>query len=134
MKSSLRWLGAVALLTASIAYRTNFPLDAQAGQAPAAPPVVAAPPQGGAPPPGAGPGAQAGPGGGRAGRGRGPSPGMLLFDEQCAGCHGADGAGGRAPTLFDQKWLDGTNDQRITNSIRNGVPNTEMEPFKNFTD
>ncbi len=78
----------------------------------------------------AGPAGQAGPGG-FAGRGRGgPSPGSVLWTAQCAGCHGNDSAGGRAPSLFDQKWLDSTTDERIANSIKNGVPNTEMEGFK----
>src|SRR5438105_6771143 len=67
---------------------------ASAGQSPAtagqaAPAPAPAPPAGQTP---AGPAGQGGPGGGR-GRG-GPSPGQLLFADQCAGCHGTDSAGG----------------------------------------
>ena len=73
--------------------------------------------------------------GGGGGRGRGPSAGALLWEDQCAGCHGNDSAGGRAPSLFDQKWLDRTSDARMASSIKNGVPDTEMEPFgKALTD
>ena len=95
---------------------------AQAPQAPApgAPPV-------GAPAPG---GAQAGRGGG-GGRG---NPAAPLFAEQCAGCHGSDLAGGRAPSLFDPKWLGTVDDARMINSIKNGVRNTEMEGFKQLSD
>lgn len=132
MTSSRRTLVAAACLAAAVAYRTDFRIGAEAGQAPAGP--VTPPAQGGAPPVAGGPGAQPGPGGGRAGGRGGPSPGMLLFNEQCSGCHGTDAAGGRAPTLFDQKWLDGTNDAAITTAIRNGVPNTEMEGFKALSD
>ena len=64
------------------------------------------------------------PGGG--GGGRGPSPGSLLWNDKCAGCHGT---AGRAPNLFDEAWLGRTDDSRITAVIKNGVPGTEMAPF-----
>src|SRR5215216_997276 len=79
------WIGAVALALPRAQ-------DA-AGRAAGAP--AGAPPAGQAPPPGAG----------RAGFGRGPSPGAALYTEHCASCHGTDLAGGRAPSLFDEKWL-----------------------------
>ena len=75
---------------------------------------VAAPPAGGAP--------QA-PGGGG---GRGPSPGSLLWNDKCAGCHGT---AGRALNLFDDAWLSRMDDGRITASIKAGVPGTEMPAF-----
>jgi glucose/arabinose dehydrogenase len=63
-----------------------------------------------------------------AGRG-GANPTAALFKEHCAGCHGSDLAGGRAPSLFDETWLASITDDRMTAAIRDGVPNTEMEPF-----
>jgi glucose/arabinose dehydrogenase len=98
--------------------------SAPSGQAPPPAPAAGAPPQGA----GRGGGAQQAGRGGRGG-GRG-NPTQALFTEQCAGCHGNDLAGGRAPSLFDHKWLDTVDDAHLVNSITNGVPNTEMEGFK----
>ena len=71
----------------------------------------------------------------QSGRGGGDAnPTAALYTEQCSGCHGTDLAGGRAPSLFDEKWLASTTDERIANAIRNGVPNTAMVPFKNLSD
>jgi glucose/arabinose dehydrogenase len=55
---------------------------------------------------------------------------IALFNEQCSGCHGGiDGTGGRAPDLFNEKWLKTTTDEQIAQTIRNGIPNSEMEGF-----
>src|SRR5688572_7433187 len=54
--------------------------------------------------------------GGRGG-GRDANPTAALFIEQCAGCHGTDLAGGRAPSLFSEKWLASTTDERIASAI-----------------
>jgi glucose/arabinose dehydrogenase len=89
---------------------------------PPAPSAGAAPGRGQAP--GAPAPARGGGGGGRGG------PGAPLFTEHCSSCHGTDLAGGRAPSLFDEKWLASTTDDRMTAAIRDGVRNTEMEPFK----
>ena len=67
--------------------------------------------------------------GARAGGGRG-GPGATLYTEHCVSCHGTDLAGGRYDSLFDQTWLARITDERMMSSIRNGVPNTEMEGFK----
>jgi len=126
----------VLLFAAAFIYRVSagsmaapIRFDQAPAQTPAAPatqdPNAA---RGGQPP--AAPGAPGGRGGGRGG----PTPGSLIWNEQCSGCHGNDAAGGRAPSLFDQKWLDSTTDARMANAIKNGVPNTEMEGFKTFTD
>jgi glucose/arabinose dehydrogenase len=72
-------------------------------------------------------GAPAAPGA-QAGRG-GANTAAALFAEHCAGCHGSDLAGGRAPSLFDEKWLTTVTDTQMTTAIRNGVRDTEMEPF-----
>ena len=63
------------------------------------------------------------------GRGGGPSPGAVLWTEQCAGCHGTGAAAGRARNLFDEAWLNRVDDQRMTNAIENGMPDTEMPAF-----
>jgi aldose sugar dehydrogenase len=119
----------LALFVSALVYRTQV--------VPAAGPAQAAPPAAPAPPGAAGQAGGAGGPGGRGGFGRGrggPSPGSLLWTDQCAGCHGNDSAGGRAPSLFDQKWLDGTTDEHIADAIKHGVPNTEMEGFPALTD
>src|SRR4030095_10083653 len=85
------------------------------------PPPIQGQPAGGPPVPG-----QA-PAGGRGG-GRG-NAGAALFTATCSGCHGTPEVTGRAPWLFDQKWLDGTDDDKIANTIRRGVPEKGMVGF-----
>jgi glucose/arabinose dehydrogenase len=85
------------------------------------PPGTAGAPRAGGPGPG-GPGA---PGGGRGAA----NPGGTLYAEHCAGCHGNDLAGGRAPSLFNEQWLATVADSRLTASIRNGVPDKGMPAF-----
>jgi glucose/arabinose dehydrogenase len=83
-------------------------------------------------PPQAAPQAPGARGGGAGGRG---GPGASLYAEHCVSCHGTDLSGGRYDSLFDQDWLSTMTDERMMSSIRNGVPNTEMEGFKGaFTD
>ncbi len=41
------------------------------------------------------------------------TPGAAFFTATCSGCHGTPELTGRAPYLFDQKWLDGTDDEKI---------------------
>ena len=54
----------------------------------------------------------------------------MVYNEMCSGCHGTtDGKAGRAPSLFDEKWLNGTNDTNIARAIRSGIAGTEMEGF-----
>ena len=93
-----------------------------------------APPQGAAPPAPAGATpagerGQAPPAGQGRGGGRG-NPTAALYTERCAGCHGVDATGGRAPSLFDDVWAHGSDDESIVRTITNGVPNTEMMAFK----
>src|SRR4051812_33189770 len=66
-------------------------------------------------------------GGGRGG-GRG-NAGGTLFTATCSGCHGTPDLMGRAPWLFDQKWLDATDDDKIATTIRRGVPEKGMVGF-----
>jgi aldose sugar dehydrogenase len=67
------------------------------------------------------------PGGGRGG-GRGNAA-AALFTATCSGCHGTPEVTGRAPWLFDQKWLDATDDDKIANTVRHGVPDKGMVGF-----
>jgi len=83
------------------------------------------------PAPGGG-GAQAAPPAGQVPPGRGGGRGnaaAALFTATCSGCHGTPELTGRAPFLFDQKWLDGTDDDKIANTIRHGVPEKGMIGF-----
>jgi glucose/arabinose dehydrogenase len=66
-----------------------------------------------------------GPGGGRGGA----NPAAALYAEHCAGCHGTDLGGGRAPSLFSEPWLASIADTRLIASIRNGVAGTAMPAF-----
>ena len=79
-------------------------------------------------PPGQQPAAAGGrPGGGGGGRG---GAALTLYNQSCADCHGTtDGKAARAPSLFDERWLKGTTDDKIAAAIRNGVRNTEMDAF-----
>jgi glucose/arabinose dehydrogenase len=100
--------------------------DLQAQTAPA--PQQPASGGGGAPagPPPPGQGAPGGRGGGGGGRG---NAGGTLFTATCSGCHGTPELTGRAPWLFDQKWLDGTDDEKIASTIRHGIPDKGMVGF-----
>jgi len=62
------------------------------------------------------------------GRGRGNAT-AELYDEYCGECHGTDLGGGRAPSLFDQAWLDTVSDRQLITGMAEGVENTEMEGF-----
>ena len=64
-----------------------------------------------------------------AGRGAAPQPGAALWADQCAGCHGTGAVAGRAPNLFDETWLSRVDDARITDTIKHGLPDTEMPAF-----
>src|SRR5687767_10034997 len=66
--------------------------------------------------------------GGRGG-GRG-NPAAALYTERCAACHGTVEAAGRSPNLFDDQWTRAKDDEGIAAVIADGVPQTEMIPFK----
>ena len=63
---------------------------------------------------------------GRGGRGNAIA---MLFTERCAGCHGAGIEGGRAPSLFDDKWTRATDDEGVSKIIHDGIQGTEMMSF-----
>ena len=62
-------------------------------------------------------------------RSAGPSPGAVLWVDQCAGCHGTGVSAGRAPNLFDEAWLNRVDDTRMTAAIKTGLRDTEMPAF-----
>ena len=50
------------------------------------------------------------------------SAGAVIFDEQCAACHGDDGTGSRdvgAPNLTDAIWLYGSDNVAVTETVTN---------------
>jgi len=51
--------------------------------------------------------------------------GGAMFRTMCAGCHGPDARGDRGPDLTGL-WLSGTADDRIFDTVRGGVPGTDM--------
>ena len=76
-------------------------------------------------------GAPAAPPPGRGG-GRG-NPMAAKFNEVCAACHGISAAKGpTAPSLFDDEWLHGSDDESIVKNIRDGLPDKGMQPFKDL--
>lgn len=53
----------------------------------------------------------------------------LLYGQNCAGCHGADGKGGAAIALADPVFLAIADDNVIRQVAANGVPGTAMPAF-----
>lgn len=82
----------------------------------------------------AGGGAAAPGGGGGQGAGGRGGPGLALYTEHCVGCHGADLSGGRAASLFDEKWLATTTDEKMLDALKHGKAGTEMESFADLLD
>lgn len=63
--------------------------------------------------------------------------GKRLYENRCASCHGADGAGdtpmgggGVTANLKDGQWTYGGNPRDIERSISEGIPGTAMRGFK----
>src|SRR6188472_3554564 len=114
-RNHMRFAAPILLVGTAFLFGTELFLAARgSAQAPQQPPA------GGATPAGTAPGGQAPPGAGRGG-GRG-NPAAALFTATCSGCHGTPELTGRAPYLFDQKWLDGTDDDKLAATVRRGVP------------
>jgi len=53
----------------------------------------------------------------------------LLYSQNCAGCHGADGKGGAAIALADPVFLAVADDTVIRRTAASGVPGTPMPAF-----
>ena len=59
--------------------------------------------------------------------------GEALFQAVCTGyCHVTSGTqrDAKCPDLFDCEWKNGNSDREMMKIVLNGVPNTEMAPFK----
>ena len=57
--------------------------------------------------------------------------GRLVFIGSCGGyCHDLHGAERAAPSLFDCTWKHGGSDEEIFHTISEGVPGTQMPPWK----
>ncbi|HEY2435059.1 MAG TPA: PQQ-dependent sugar dehydrogenase [Vicinamibacterales bacterium] len=114
-------LGATVLLTASIGLHARQQPQPPA-MPPAGPPTVGMPPQGtpGAPQRAGAPGR----GGGRG------NPMAAKFTETCLACHGNSTAKGPVgPSLFDEEWIHGGDDDAIVKSIKEGYPDKGMPSF-----
>ncbi len=56
--------------------------------------------------------------------------GRKLFVAGCSACHGSNGEGGRGPDLVRAWFVRKASDGRVFDTIRNGVPGTEMPPSR----
>jgi mono/diheme cytochrome c family protein len=54
---------------------------------------------------------------------------VLLYSQNCAGCHGADGQHGPAPPIGDPLYLAIVDDQTLRNTISKGRTGTPMPAF-----
>ena len=56
-----------------------------------------------------------------------------IYVTNCQLCHGPNGTGSplvNGSAFVDRKWKHGTTFAAVTRTITNGVPNTQMLPFK----
>lgn len=53
-----------------------------------------------------------------------------LFQSYCANCHGQDLRGGQGSSLVDDIWVHGSSDSDIARVIAEGIPDSEMIPWK----
>lgn len=60
--------------------------------------------------------------------------GKRLFDGMCAVCHGAEGAGGDAPSLNRARLIHAPTDAALIRVLNNGIPNTAMPRIRRFTE
>ena len=65
------------------------------------------------------------------------NPGKIVYDQQCAVCHGRTGKGDtmiatnyKWSDLTDAKWGYGDTREEITGSVVDGIPKTPMRGFK----
>lgn len=54
--------------------------------------------------------------------------GKELFAGACGACHGSNGEGGHGPGLADGRRVRRLSDRQLFDTIRNGVPGTDMPP------
>jgi cytochrome c oxidase cbb3-type subunit 3 len=60
--------------------------------------------------------------------------GSALFQTHCSYCHGAHGEGGRGADLTAGQYHYGGSDAELFNSVRNGIPGSEMPPVRSSDD
>lgn len=58
------------------------------------------------------------------------SNGKIIYDSKCSVCHGKEGEGGIGPNFTDKYWLHGGSIGDIFKTIKNGVPEKGMIPWK----
>lgn len=63
-----------------------------------------------------------------------PGPGLKLFGEHCAVCHGAFGEGASGPDLTNASWQAGITDSDLGRIIGEGIRGTAMPGFANRLD
>jgi cytochrome c553 len=56
--------------------------------------------------------------------------GKELFATNCAACHGADGTGGTAPSLHNNRFIQANSDDELTAFVSAGRPGTAMDGFE----
>lgn len=58
-------------------------------------------------------------------------PGRLneIYAQNCASCHGAKMEGAQAPSMLDDEWVHGGDDESLARSIRTGFPDKGMPPW-----
>jgi len=56
--------------------------------------------------------------------------GQELFTTNCASCHGADGTGGTAPNLHNNKFIQSKSDADLTGFVLAGRRGTAMDGFE----
>ena len=59
-----------------------------------------------------------------------PRTAQGIYTEFCANCHGQRLEGNRAPSMLDDIWAHGGDDDSLARSIRDGWIKNEMPPFK----
>lgn len=58
----------------------------------------------------------------------------LSRETLCSNCHGADARGGEAPNLYTSRLVLRSDDQKLFETIRNGVPGSGMPPQPGLQD
>jgi PQQ-dependent dehydrogenase (methanol/ethanol family) len=60
--------------------------------------------------------------------------GRAVFDQTCQACHGPGATGDRGPALNTGAFSRGSEDGDLFHTIREGLPGTQMPPFRGLTD
>src|SRR5262245_1495953 len=60
--------------------------------------------------------------------------GQTVFDQACQSCHAPGATGDRGPALNTGVFRRGSDDAQLFRTIREGLPGTQMPPFRGLTD